>query len=115
KERHLFALKKGGELKALIMANVSDIGLNMSNLTSCATVIVLDEALPRSVLESALSTVAAKYGQDDVPVLVYPVSYAERESLPSEKMYSLWVLNLHYLDHYFKFCDALFHADKKSS
>ena len=115
KERHLFALKKGGELKALIMANITDIGLNMSNLTSCATVIVLDEAMPRSVLDGALSTVAAKYGRDDVPVLVYPVSYAERESLPSEKMYSLWVLNLHYLDHYFKFCDALFHADKKSS
>ena len=114
KERHLLALKKGGEIKALIMANVSDIGLNMSNLTSCATVLVLDETLPRTVLEGAMSSVSARYERGDMPVLVYPVSYAERESLPSEKMYSLWVLNLHYLDLYFKFCDALFHADKKS-
>jgi len=86
----------------------------MSNLTSCATVLVLDETLPRTVLEGAMSSVSARYERGDMPVLVYPVSYAERESLPSEKMYSLWVLNLHYLDLYFKFCDALFHADKKS-
>jgi hypothetical protein len=94
---------------------VTDVGLNLSNLTSCATVMVLDGSLPRGVLDIALSSAAANYGGDGMPVLLYPPAYAERESLPCEKKYSLWVLDLHYLDHYFKFCDALFRTVQKNA
>ena len=113
KERHLMSLRQGGEVKALFMANVTDIGLNMSNLTSSVTVMVLDDQLPRGLFDMALSSVAGEYGQDGMPVLVYPAAYAERESLPCEKSYALWVLNLQYLDHYFRFCDALFNNGHK--
>jgi hypothetical protein len=33
KEKHLFSLRKGDLLKAVILVNISDIGLNLSNLT----------------------------------------------------------------------------------
>ena len=76
KESHLYSLKKDGGTKAFIMANVTDVGLNMSNLTNCITVLVLDDDLPQAMLTMALSSVAARYGRGGVPVLLYPVSYA---------------------------------------
>ncbi|MDI6891221.1 MAG: hypothetical protein QMC83_09865 [Thermodesulfovibrionales bacterium] len=42
RERHLFSLKQEGALKAIIVANLSDTGLNLSNLTNCIHVFVLD-------------------------------------------------------------------------
>lgn len=115
KEKRLYSLLEGGELKALILANITDIGLNMANLTNCATVIVIDESIPRYYIESALSHVAGEYEHQEMPVLMYPVSYAESESMPIEKMYTLWILNLEYLDQYFKFCDSFFSSINKSS
>jgi hypothetical protein len=115
KERHLLSLRQDGVLKALIMANLSDVGLNMSNLTSSATVLVLDENLPRNMLDFALTSVEEKFGRNGMPVLLYPVSYAEKKALPSEKMYTLWVLNLQFLDPYFKFCDTIFNSVHKTA
>ncbi|MBW2574586.1 MAG: PilZ domain-containing protein, partial [Deltaproteobacteria bacterium] len=40
RERHLFSLKKDGILKAVVMVNISDIGLNLADLTNCIKVIV---------------------------------------------------------------------------
>jgi hypothetical protein len=114
-ERRVFALRQHGRLKAFIMAIVSDVGLNMSNLTSSATVIVLDGFLPREVFDHALSSVAGLFGPAGMPVLVYPESYAGRAAITTEKSYTLWVLNLQYLDKYFKFCDELFKGNHNSS
>ena len=115
KEKRLYSLLEGGELKALVLANITDIGLNMANLTNCVTVIVIDESLPRHFIESTLLQVAGEYEHQEMPVLIYPVSYAESVSLPIEKTYSLWIFNLEYLDHYFKFCDTFFSSIKKNS
>jgi hypothetical protein len=115
KEKRLYSLLEEGQLKALILANITDIGLNMANLTNCATVIVIDDSIPRYYIESALSQVAGEYEHQEMPVLIYPVSYAEKESLPCEKNYTLWIMNLEYLDQYFKFCDSFFSSIKKTS
>jgi hypothetical protein len=115
KKRQTLALTEKGKLKAVIVAGLTDIGLNMSNLTSCVTVMVLDDQLPRGILDRAISSVAGEYGQNGMPVLIYPFSYAERESFPCEKTYTLWVLNLQYLDHYFKFCDTIFNSRHTTS
>jgi len=114
KEKHLYSLLKEGELKAFILVNVTDIGLNMTNLTNCATVIVIDESIDRYFIESTLSHVVGEYDHQEMPVLIYPVSYAERESIAYEKIYTLCVLNLEYLDQYFKFCNTFFSSIKKS-
>lgn len=115
KEKLLYSLRDGGELKALILANITDVGLNMANLTNCATVIVIDESIPRYFIESALSQVAERYEQLEMPVLMYPVSYADSNFIPYEKIYTLWILNLEYLDHYFKFCDSFFSSVNRTS
>ncbi len=109
RERHLFSLKKHGRLKAIIMVNIADIALNLSDLTNCIKVVVLDPVdLPKNTLYLIISMLYIKFKYNELPVLLYPVSYAESQSIPFEKLYTLWVLDLQYLDHYFKFCNTYF-------
>ncbi|WP_129125677.1 PilZ domain-containing protein [Geomonas oryzae] len=94
-ERHLYTLKRGGTAKAVVMVNISDIGLNLSDLTNCITVLIIDqEQFPKDILLIALSIITHKYQQNDLPVLVYPASYAEHTSLPFERKYTLWAFNI---------------------
>ena len=106
KEKHLLSLKKEGNLVAVISVNISDIGLNLSELTNCTTVFVLDEEnLSVDTLNIILSLISVKYENSEMSVLIYPSSYAEKKSVPHEKLYTYFVLNLQYLDHWFKFCE----------
>jgi hypothetical protein len=111
KKKRIYSLLEADELKAVIIADITDIGFNMANLTNCTTVFMLDETTPRPLLESALAVVATEYEHGEMPVLVNPANYAVLNSLPVEKKYSLWILNMQYTDSYFKFCDAFFHHD----
>ena len=108
RERHLFSLKKDGDLKAIIMLNMADLGLNMSDLTNSMTVIVVDQSgLTNEILNYALSLLSAKYEQPEVPVLLFPVSYADDRSIAYERLYNLWVLNMHNTDYYFRYLKRL--------
>ncbi len=108
KEKQLLSLKKEGNLKAIILVNVSDIGLNMSELTNCAIVFVLDEEnLPKDTLYLILSLISVKYERDEMSVLVYPSSYADRKGIICEKNYTFFVLNLQCLDSWFRFSEKM--------
>lgn len=108
RERYLFSIKKDGDLKAIIMVNISDIGLNLSNLTNCISVFILDTLhLSQNMLYSAISRLTDYFGQEDTPVLISPASYMEEKSIPYEKTYSLWTLNMQNLDQYFKYMKNL--------
>jgi hypothetical protein len=103
RERYLFSLKKNNSLKAVFMANISDIGLNLSELTNCIQAIIIDpNNFPRDVFYEALSRLAAKFETEEVPVLVFPSTYVQNQSLTYEKSYNLWVLNMHNTDDYVK-------------
>ena len=108
RERYLYTLKKAGKLKALVMINLSDIGLNMSDLTHCVKIIVTDpNDLPKSTLYLMLSLLFEKYEQKEMPVLLYPTSYSDAVSIPYEKLYTPWVLNSQNLDDYFRYLTRL--------
>lgn len=109
RERHIFSLKKEEDLKAVIIVAISDIGLDMSNLTNCIHVIVLDSNdLPRNVLYASLSQISQYYEQEEIPVLIYPTSYPESQLIPSEKMYHFWVLDIPQAgDQYLKYMENL--------
>jgi hypothetical protein len=113
KKRSFYSLLHEGNLKALVITTITDAGFNMANLTNCATVFILDETTPREVVELSLDLLSNQYEGGEVPVLIYPRAYVEQESIPYEKMYMLWILNLRYLDDFFKYCDDLFGMDKK--
>lgn len=108
RESRLYSLRKNESLKAVIVVDISDIGLNMSNLINCTKVIVLDgDDLPRDVLMATLAKLAENYEENAMPVLLYPVTYAENQSIPYEKLYTMWVLNMQYTDHYFNYLKSL--------
>ena len=113
RERYLLSLKKDGRLKAVIMVNISDIGLNLADLTSNIQVIVVDsDDLTKEIFHLMVSKLSTKFEQSEMPVLLYPVNYAESHSMPYEKLYNLWALNLQYLDHYFRYLNRLFRGVK---
>jgi hypothetical protein len=109
REKHLFSLKKDGILKAVVMVNISDMGLNLADLTNCIKVIVIDsDDLPKDVFNLMFSKLSPKFEQNEIPVLIYPVSYAEKQSIPYEKSYNLWTLDMQHTDRYFKHLNRLF-------
>lgn len=108
RDRHIYSLKEGKSLKAVFIANVSDFGLNMSNLTNCVTTFVLDgDNLPIDHFLSACSEVARFYVEDEVPFLVSPTTYAEKNAMRHDKIYRLWSFDIQHLDHYLDFISRL--------
>ena len=109
RERHLFSLKKNGRLKAMLLVNISDIGLNLSDLTHCINALVLDPgSLPPEVLFASLRLAEKAAGQSELPALIFPLSYVEDHSIPFEKTYNLWVFHMHTQSQtYFKYLSRL--------
>lgn len=108
KQKHLFSLKRKNRLKAVFLVNISDIGLNLSELTSCISVIILDQdRFPLDILYTALAHLLDICGQESMPVLLFPPSYADNHSLSYEKIYNLWILNTQYGDQYFNYINRL--------
>lgn len=95
RERRLFVLRQGSRLKAFLIAHVSDIGLNLSDLTNCIHAIVIDTAgVSRAGLAAAMEEVCRLTGQEAVPALVYPAACAQQLELPVDKIYHLWSFHI---------------------
>ncbi len=96
RERHLYALKRNDRLHAVVMVNLADIGLNLSDLTNSVTLFVLDqEELRIEVVYDALSVLMKSLGQEQLPVLIYPEAAAKSLNIPVEKRYVMWSLMPH--------------------
>jgi len=106
--RHLFSLRKDGVLKAITMVNEADLGLNLSDLTNCIQIFVIDpDDLPKDILRQAISKLSQVFEHNDIPVLLYPMAYAEKQNIDYEKQYNLWIINLQYTDPYFRYLNRL--------
>ena len=114
KESHRYCLRREGSVKAFLLVNCTDAGFNMADLTNCVTLIVLDPDLPRELAEIALERVSGHYQGGEMPVLSYPLSYVERNAIPFDKVYLLWILDLGHSDDYFQYCEGLFRSVKKT-
>ena len=109
RERYLFALKRKSKLKAILLVNISDIGLNLSGLTHCINAFILDSKnLSPEVLYTAFHCAEKVVGQSDLPALIFPISYVEENSIVSEKEYYLWVFHARSQGQtYFKYTNRL--------
>jgi len=104
-DRRLFSLCHEGHLKALFLVDLTDVGLNLADLTSSVKTFVLDDRkLSKQIFRSALENLQNRFDRPPMPVLVYPDTYARQKDLPAKKLYHLWLLNLDYLDQYFRYC-----------
>jgi hypothetical protein len=108
RQRRLFSLKKDSSLKAVFLINTSNVGLNLSDITNCVKVFVMDSnRLNADILRAAVSVVAEITGKDDFPTLLYPASFADDQQIEYEKTYTLWVCSLQYSDEYFRYLGRL--------
>lgn len=108
KRKYLFSLRRENRLKAVFIVNISDIGLNLSELTSCISAFILDQdRFPPDILYTALEHLLDISRQESMPVLLFPLPYADYHSLSYEKVYNLWILNTQYSDQYFNYINHL--------
>ncbi|NLC71400.1 MAG: pilus assembly protein PilZ [Desulfuromonadaceae bacterium] len=109
KERYLLALKKDGVLLAVLLLNLSELGLNMSDLTHCLHLFVPSkESLDKKTLFDAVQEVMVRYDQNELPIMIFPRSYADSAGIGYEKTYNLWIMNLRHVDEYFRYLKRLF-------
>lgn len=104
REIHRLAIRKNGELKAVVLVNCTDLGLNFSELTNATKFFVIDgSGFGKRDFELMMSLVAIKFGLGRVPLLVYPYNYLDKAGIPYDKVYSFDVMNLHYWDDYMNY------------
>ena len=115
RERQLYALKRKNRLQAVVMVNIADIGLNLSDLTNAITLFVLDQReLTNGMVCEALSDLMKSLGQEQLPVLIYPEAAAESLKIPIEKRYVMWSLMPHFSDGFHRFTNTIFRAGRKN-
>ncbi|MGD8367467.1 MAG: hypothetical protein PVG78_07495 [Desulfobacterales bacterium] len=108
RDRYVLSLRNRGETRVVIAANVADVGLNLSDLTSAVNVFFIHPKPPsKEILDRTLHLVAEFYHMDEIPVLLFPAETAEALTCPIEKYYNLWILNTDFSDHYFRHLNRL--------
>ena len=109
RERLLLSIKKKDKVKAIISLIKTDTGLNLSELTNCVTLFVLEpEDFPFEVFLKAFSQLRVYDERQTIPVLIYPTQYAERQAIACDRFYDLWVFAVENSDHYFKYINKIF-------
>ncbi len=104
----LYSLKTDGELLAVFIADMTDTGLNMSELTNNIKVIIMQpDNISKETLDISINEIAKIHYKNSVHVLLFPDSYADKNSMKYEKKYSMWIMNLEYSDAYFKYMKKL--------
>ena len=105
----VYALKRGEQAFAFLIAEHSSRGLNFSELMNCIKVIIVREKeLPWEVLRRAISQVSREYDMKRVPVMCYPSTYLEFEGIASEKSYLAWVFRLPFVDFFMDYMNQRF-------
>ena len=109
RDRHIFALNHRDKLCAVVVVNVADLGLNMSDLTSSIQFFVTQGThLTHEVIQNTIAQLSNYLELIEIPVLFYPLDAARQAGLEFEKTYCLWVYDTNQnQDHYFKFLKRL--------
>ena len=112
--RKIYALRWRDELAAIIELNMTDLGLNMSDLTNCIRVIIVQEALiQQKVMARILHSLAfCFFKSDTVPVLLFPARLHTLLPFRKEKNYDLWILNLEYSDQYIEYLSRYYKFER---
>lgn len=91
------SLLKEDELKAVLIVNRSDLGVNLSELLNSIKIIVTDSAgLPWEILSSTLACLTSVYPAENVPLLIYPASYPMNWGIHPDKHYQMWIMDSQY-------------------
>jgi hypothetical protein len=93
RESKVFSVRQNGKIKAALIVDTSDLGVNMSELLNSIKVIVVDNTIPWLILKDAVSIVGKVYDSDPIMVLIFPFNYLEQQGVECKKKYNFWVIN----------------------
>ncbi len=93
RDSFVFAVRHNNIIKAALIVDISDLGVNMSELLNSIKVIILDQALPWQIIKDAVSILGKVYGSDAIMILIFPYSYLPMQGVDCKKKYYLWVIN----------------------
>ena len=109
REIRTYSIKYKENLVAVCIVDRSERGINLSELLNSIKVMVIDtDGLPWDVLCLAISRLTGEYKMKEVPVLIYPFSYIEKNNIPFERQYNFWVLNMNFLNQYIEYTKKKF-------
>ncbi len=109
RDTRLFSLKDKDELLAVFFIDITETGLNLSELTNSVKVFVIEpEKLTKEVLEASLNETGKMFYRDKMSVLVYPADFMEKVEMEFKKRYILWVTDMEHTDPYFKYVNRFF-------
>lgn len=89
----VFSIRHNGIIKAALIVDTSDMGVNMSELLNSIKVIVVDNTLPWPILKDAVSIAGKIYDRDIIMTLIFPFIYLAQQGVVCKKRYYLWVLS----------------------
>jgi len=105
----IYSLTHHKHLCAVLVANQSSLGINLSELLNSITMMVIDPAhVPWDILSGAVEQLSTLYQIDKIPLLIYPSSYVEEKVIPFEKQYQMWILNTNHTDEFIDFTQKRF-------
>ena len=104
-----YSLTHNSELNAVLIADQSDPGLNLSELLNGIKILVANpEGLPWDILSIAIGQLTPIYDTEKVPVLIYPFEYVKIKGIPYEKQYQLWIYDVHFVSRFKEFLQKKF-------
>jgi hypothetical protein len=109
RQRRILAVKKGATLRAVISLTITNMGLNLSELTNAATLIILEtKDFPYDIFLRVLSWLGGHFSMEQMPIMVFPEEYTRTNNLPVERTYNLWVANLDLVELYAQYIKDVF-------
>lgn len=108
RRRHLLALRRKSRLKVFFEVNLSDIGMNMSDLMNCVRCLIVDATdVSTEILTAALGRLADYFAGGKMPVMTFPAEEMALLPFTAARRYALWIMNLQHTDTYFAFVHRL--------
>lgn len=108
KKRKLYSVKYNESIKVIIMINISDSCLNMSDLTNCLKIFIIDSVkIEKGIFLSLINHALKLNDIQEAPVLTYPTSFLHEKGIVVEKQYDMFILSMQHLDKYFNFIKKL--------
>jgi hypothetical protein len=99
-----YSLKQGKKLKAVLILNQSDLGINLSELLNSIKVLVTSPSdLPWNILSMAIGKLTGAYNMEKVPIMFYPTDYVDANSILYEKRYQLWIYDARHVDKFMEY------------
>jgi hypothetical protein len=107
-----YSLVYKGCLKAVLIVNQSDIGIDLSELLNGIKALVIDpENLPWKVLSLAVAQLTGVYHLDNIPLLIYPSMYADIINMPCEKKYYMWITYTRHSNKFLEYMQQTFNMN----